>query len=223
MDLATFALDWPTEFLAATVHAWICERPLRSALLALGAVPLPMNRGVCLVISFPRDPPQDELLQEALAGWAARHALVAAIVGERRFPRDMVRIRLQWGHAERYGVPGAACLGDAIHPVSPAGGQGANMSVSDAAALSELIASGADGEEWVRQYERRRRKANDRSIGFTRAATRFFRLPEFTVRRLFPLAFWSAPWLPAFVGRRLVQAVTTAFQERDRAPENPAD
>ncbi|MBI1902247.1 MAG: FAD-dependent monooxygenase [Planctomycetia bacterium] len=218
MDLATFALDWPAEFPAATVHAWICERPHKSPLLALGAVPLPMNRGVCLVISFPRDPPQDDLVQTALAGWTARHPLMAAVVGEREFPRDMVRIRLQWGHAERYGVPGAACLGDAIHPVSPAGGQGANMSVADAAALADLIASGAEGEDLIRRYERRRRPANRRSVGFTRGATRFFTLPEFAVRGLFPLAFWSAPWLPAFVGRRLVKAVTTAFQERAGNP-----
>ena len=90
--------------------------------------------------------------------------------------------------------------------------------VADAAAFSDLIAGGAEGEELVRRYERRRRTANDRSIGFTRGATRFFRLPEFAVRRLFPWAFWSARWLPAFVGRRLAQAVTTAFQERAGNP-----
>jgi len=42
------------------------------------------------------------------------------------------------GHAPRYGAAGAVVMGDAAHPVSPAGGQGANMSIADARALAEL-------------------------------------------------------------------------------------
>jgi 2-polyprenyl-6-methoxyphenol hydroxylase-like FAD-dependent oxidoreductase len=94
---------------------------------------------------------------------------IGEVVGERRFPEDFVRIRRDWGHARRYGNAGAFLLGDAAHPVSPAGGQGANMSVADARVLAELILQGSTGA--LSEYEGRRRTANSRSLRFTRLAS----------------------------------------------------
>jgi 2-polyprenyl-6-methoxyphenol hydroxylase-like FAD-dependent oxidoreductase len=55
---------------------------------------------------------------------------------------EVVRVRRLWGHAKKYGIAGAMLMGDAAHPVSPAGGQGANMSVADATAMAELLMDG---------------------------------------------------------------------------------
>src|SRR5206468_3185926 len=69
----------------------------------------------------------------------------------------------------------AVVMGDAAHPVSPAGGQGANMSIADARALAELALAGE--RDLLAAYERRRRAANGRSLRFTRAAAFVIGLP----------------------------------------------
>jgi 2-polyprenyl-6-methoxyphenol hydroxylase-like FAD-dependent oxidoreductase len=48
------------------------------------------------------------------------------------------------------------------------------MSIHDARVLAEVLL--ADHRDVVGEYERRRRPANERSLGFTRGAVRFFRL-----------------------------------------------
>ena len=85
------------------------------------------------------------------------------------FPQSFTRIRRECGHAERYGAPGVVLLGDAIHPVSPAGGQGANMAIADAVVLAKLIL--AREPDLVGAYEAARRRPNDRGIRPTRLAT----------------------------------------------------
>ena len=70
--------------------------------------------------------------------FCAADPTIREVIRDRRFPHDFVRIRRPWGHAPRYGGEGAILMGDAAHPVSPAGGQGANMSVANATVLAEL-------------------------------------------------------------------------------------
>jgi 2-polyprenyl-6-methoxyphenol hydroxylase-like FAD-dependent oxidoreductase len=53
-------------------------------------------------------------------------------------------------------------MGDAAHPVSPAGGQGANMSIADARALAEIAVR--NPSQLLEEYEYRRRKDNERSL-----------------------------------------------------------
>jgi len=135
------------------------------------------------------------------------------VTRNRRFPAGFVRVRRPWGHAPRYGAEGAILMGDAAHPVSPASGQGANMSVADAPVLAEL-ALGNHGD-LLAEYERRRRPANARSISLTRTMALALSLPQ----RLLPFtAFLSimrlvAARYPSLV-RRFLRSASTMFDER---------
>jgi 2-polyprenyl-6-methoxyphenol hydroxylase-like FAD-dependent oxidoreductase len=144
------------------------------------------------------------------------------LVGGRRIPDDMIRIRRPWGHAERYGGNGAVLLGDAIHPVSPAGGQGANMSVADATVVAELAVRG--GTDWVQEYERRRRPANERSMNITRRTAQVLSLPNFLIALGLP---WLLRWVnrrPERLFARVLPLVSTAFQESlAERPVSPKD
>jgi 2-polyprenyl-6-methoxyphenol hydroxylase-like FAD-dependent oxidoreductase len=134
-----------------------------------------------------------------------------ALVGGWRFPEDFQRVRRPWGHAPRYGTAGALLMGDAAHPVSPAGGQGANMSIADGRVIAELALAGE--RDLVTIYERRRRPANRRSLRFTRAAAFAFGLPEWLFFSRLSL------WLVRQMGRRpeliarLVRMASRAFLE----------
>jgi 2-polyprenyl-6-methoxyphenol hydroxylase-like FAD-dependent oxidoreductase len=89
-------------------------------------------------------------------------------------------------------------IGDAIHPVSLAGGQGANMSVHDARALADLFLS--DHPRVVEEYERRRRPANDRSLSITRRAA-----DAVEGRGLSRVARRFGRWLPKLANLPLIQ------------------
>ena len=120
-----------------------------------------------------------------------------------RFPEDFILLDRPFGHAARYTAPGAVLLGDAAHPVTPAGGQGANMSIHDAASLA------AHWEE-PEEYEKRRRPANERSLFFSRRATTLFH----SVSLFPPLASLGPKWLSRLSREnkiRLARSVSTAF------------
>lgn len=69
-------------------------------------------------------------------------------------------------HAERYVGPCLALVGDAAHTIHPLAGQGVNLGLLDAAALTEVLAAARDagrplgGEATLRRYERWRRGHN---------------------------------------------------------------
>ena len=138
---------------------------------------------------------------------------------------DRSRFRLSFGHAQRYSARGAVLIGDAAHPMSPAGGQGANAAIADALTLASIVdgamSTGAIGGHDLLEYERRRRPANMRSLTFSRRAAR--------------IVGWSR-WVPGsgalavallrLIGsrdglkRQLLHQAATAFLERpdDLAP-----
>jgi 2-polyprenyl-6-methoxyphenol hydroxylase-like FAD-dependent oxidoreductase len=100
-------------------------------------------------------------------------------------------------------------LGDAAHPVSPAGGQGANASIADGRAIAELILAGERNLQAA--YEHRRRPANRRSLRFTRLASFVFGLPESLVfSRLSASLLRGAARRPSLIARGL-KIVSTAF------------
>jgi 2-polyprenyl-6-methoxyphenol hydroxylase-like FAD-dependent oxidoreductase len=152
---------------------------------------------------------------QAKAAWQemiASDPMLQRLLGDRRFPEDFQRVRRPWGHAARYGAAGALLMGDAAHPVSPAGGQGANMSVADGRAIAELALSGE--RNLLAAYERVRRPANTRSLRFTRAASLVFNLPEWLLAHRAVL--WlggqviSRPWFQV----RGLRLVSRAFVSR---------
>jgi 2-polyprenyl-6-methoxyphenol hydroxylase-like FAD-dependent oxidoreductase len=139
--------------------------------------------------------------------------VIKDVIRDRRFPQDFVRIRRPWGHAPRYGTEGAILIGDAAHPVSPAGGQGANMSVADACVLAELALR--NEPNLLAEYERRRRPANERSMGPTRVAARIVRVSEWVSPSTIFLSMvrWVARH-PSLM-RRAIQSFSSRFQERE--------
>jgi len=107
-------------------------------------------------------------------------------------------------------------MGDAAHPVSPAAGQGANMSVADARVVAELALG--NRSNLLAEYERRRRPANARSISATRAAALILSLPHW----LSPLSVFvsiirSVAPHPSLV-RHFLRSFSTMLQEGG-APE----
>jgi 2-polyprenyl-6-methoxyphenol hydroxylase-like FAD-dependent oxidoreductase len=115
------------------------------------------------------------------------------------------------GHVARYGAPGAVIMGDAAHSVSPAGGQGANMSVADAVVLAELMLRGEPN--LVAEYERRRRPANERSLGPTRFAHTALGLPGWIFPNLCRRGLLR--WLGRHPGpvQRTLRSVSALFRE----------
>src|SRR5207248_1362065 len=126
-------------FLGGEGRLWLNSGGLRHGMLGVFLLPIPGDR-VAMVIpaafdAFDRlagDGP--ESFAESFARFVPPAAHLASTLN---FPRDFLRARRPVGHAERYVVDRGAILGDAAHPVTPAGGQGANMAIADAVALAE--------------------------------------------------------------------------------------
>lgn len=204
-------LDWAESLPEGVVHLWPNWRDGASGILAFGAGSLPDGKGVGLVLidghAFDANP-------DVRSAWMKFRGLdpeIEALTSGHRFPDDFFRLKREWGHAEHYGAPGAVLMGDAAHPVSPAGGQGANMSVADAVVLADLFLR--DEPNLVAEYERRRRPANERSVRPTRFAKNLLGLPGWamplTCRR--ELIRWLGRH-PAAVARML-RTVSTLFVE----------
>jgi len=212
IEFLCFQCDRPESFPGNRVRAWPNFRQPRSGIFALGMAPVAKQRSVGLV--GVRSTIFDDL-SRAQAAWkefVTTEPILAEVHGWRRFPDDFQRVRRPWGHARRYGGPGALLMGDAAHPVSPAGGQGANMSVADGRAIAELALAGT--RDLVTAYERRRRPPNRRSVRITRLLDFVLILPD-----------WLLPPIPLFwvfrqVGRypslvpRVLRTFSTTFLER---------
>jgi 2-polyprenyl-6-methoxyphenol hydroxylase-like FAD-dependent oxidoreductase len=210
MDPLLFELDWPEFLESATAQIWLNPHRRRSGVYMMGVIPRPGGTGAGLIAMRPRLFDNPAQLQQSLHEFFATDSRLADIVGSRRFPDDLIRVRLGWGHADRYGTEGAILIGDAAHAVTPAGGQGANMAIADARVLADIIRVGES--QLVEQYETRRRAANERSMGISRWATRLLSLPDFVTAPFLPAALWLASRFPAIATRGL-RSVSTAFLE----------
>lgn len=225
LELSEFALD----FLAAAGpalpdaaedvgQAWADPSALQNGIVLGVFMPLPGARTAMALLASPsacerllRAPPS--AFYEAAARLSPR---CRALAERYRCPEDFTHIRRPFGHAARYIDDAAALMGDAAHPVTPAGGQGANMSVADALALADVVQQALSLNDCSRSrlepYETIRRPANERSLQFSVRTDRVFR----TLQRhpwmatLFPMSL-------ALVNRsrtlkaRLIRAVSQAF------------
>lgn len=213
LEFLCFGLEWPAALPHSRVRLWANRGGTDSGILGLGVVPLPRARGIGLVVvrrgalehpraaDWERFLDLDPLLRETVAG--------------RPFPDGFAHVRRSFGHAESYGVDGAILLGDAAHPVSPAGGQGSSMAVADARALAEILLGSS--RDPMADFERRRREPNTRSLAITRLVHRVWTLPG-----------WCRP-TPGFYGMlalfrarpailaRAVRNVSTRFLEEPPA------
>jgi 2-polyprenyl-6-methoxyphenol hydroxylase-like FAD-dependent oxidoreductase len=222
IDFLCFGPAWPAALDPSRARVWANRGGTRSGILGLGVVPLPNGHATALVLALPKafeDPRASEDWQRFLE----RDRVLSEVVGPRLFPGDFHRVRRPWGHAPRYGAPGALVLGDAAHPVSPAGGQGASAAVGDARTIASLALarSGAShalagSHDLAAEYERRRRPPNERSIAVTRLVHRIWSLPAFC--RPNPVFFALLAFLRTHpqVLARTVRDVSTRFLERPR-------
>ena len=208
IDFLCFGFEWPGSLPQTVGHVWLDLFDSRGGVLGLVAFPLPGERGAGVVLVRPRALEGAPESEEPWGRFLSTDPALREVVGRRRFPGDFVRVRRSFGHALRYGGRGALLLGDAIHPVSPAGGQGANMSVADAVALAEALL--ADAGDPLGAYEGRRREANERSLAVTRRAARALAIPD----GLFPA--WGVRLLLRHGRRRsapVLRFLSTAFAD----------
>ncbi|HEV7767253.1 MAG TPA: NAD(P)/FAD-dependent oxidoreductase [Thermoanaerobaculia bacterium] len=148
---------FPIDFVTAMIPQW--ELPPNRARVWIDAkgvrayIPWPGNEGV-LLIPLPPDAPMPE-------------------------GGEFKRVARPFGHAPAYVANGAALIGDAVHPMTPAGGQGANASIWDALALAnvadEALRANDVSRERLLAYERLRRPINEQSVAISRLARHAFR------------------------------------------------
>ncbi len=206
---------WTPTLPQAIVHLWPNWHHAGTGILGLGAGSLPGGIGVGLVLVEGKAFDANPHLAASWEQFCASDAALREVVASRKFPESFFRVARPWGHAERYGAPGALLMGDAAHSVSPAGGQGANMSIADAVVLAELILSNAP--DLVATYERRRRPANERSMTPTRVGDHLLGMPDWLVPTVAAKAgLHLLARHPATVAN-LLKNVSTLFVERSEA------
>jgi 2-polyprenyl-6-methoxyphenol hydroxylase-like FAD-dependent oxidoreductase len=210
LDPLLFAIDWPAFLEPGTAQVWINPHRSRSGLYMLGVIPRPGGSGAGLITARSRLFENPAELQRALDEFLDTDPRLKELVGPRRFPGELLHVRLAWGHAVCYGTHGAVLIGDAAHAVTPAGGQGANMAIADARVLADVFLKG--GAQLVQEYEGRRRAANERSIGISRMATRILSMPDFVLAPLLPTAVRVLRCFPRTFARGL-RSISTAFLE----------
>ncbi|MGE3108486.1 MAG: FAD-dependent oxidoreductase [Phycisphaerales bacterium] len=212
-----FGFDWPASLPPARGRIFLNLSTPRSGIAGLLCLPFPGGKAAGVIPARPESLELAARPDDAWRRFVTMNPIIAKIAGDRAFPDGFTVVRREWGHADHYGsspTGGVYLLGDALHPVSPAGGQGANMSVADAGALADALL--ADSPDPLAQFERRRRSANERAVDITRRASGFLSLPRWCV----PL--WSRPILAraaaAVVSRApgLIRRIATSFVERDR-------
>ena len=221
LDFITAAIAWPDALPVDQVRVWVNPDAFTKGVPAIAMFPWPGRRGA-LLIPLVHDR-ADRLLQGGADHfWSQLSGLtpVAANLSQQlRFPEDFKRVRRPYGHATHYVADGAAIIGDAAHPMSPAGGQGANASIWDALALAEvahLALSGGDlSRRRLSRYEVLRRPANARSVRISVRGARAFAIIRRTpaLRWLVPAALRTldrSPWLK----QRILSAASTTFVTR---------
>jgi 2-polyprenyl-6-methoxyphenol hydroxylase-like FAD-dependent oxidoreductase len=207
----------------AVGHAWMNPRGFRQGFFAGIFLPVPGDRTALVFAATPKA--AAAVREGGAAAFAAEIARLSPLCADPArlptFPDGYGYFRRPFGHAARYAGDGVALIGDAAHPVTPAGGQGANMSISDAAVLAdvaaEALAAGDCSAQRLARYEAIRRPANARSLEFSARPTRVFRVLE-----TLP---WMAPLLLVGLVRstdrnpvrkeRLLGAVSRTFTSSD--------
>jgi 2-polyprenyl-6-methoxyphenol hydroxylase-like FAD-dependent oxidoreductase len=217
LDFITTLIEWPEALPPDQARVWLNPAAFRRGIPALGLIPWPGGRGVALLpLAHARvEPLFRSEPSEFWSGLAELTPLAEAIAFRRRFPDDFTHVRRPYGHAPQYVARGAAILGDAAHPVSPAGGQGANASIWDALALAEVaheaLAAGDLGRQRLSRYEALRRRRNAASVRITRGAAGGFQLLSHLpgLPRLVPALLRAIDSLPWLKGKILSTAATT--------------
>lgn len=229
-DFVTAPIRWPSSMPPTKGRVFLDTRSMHAGIPAVAFVPWPKGAGV-LMIPLPHERAESLWSAGPEDFWRDLERttpLAASLREELVFPRDFARVRRPFGHASRYVADGAAILGDAAHPMSPAGGQGANAAIFDALALAEVADAAlrssssprplrplrplrSVSREALAGYEERRHPVNEQSVAFSRTGSRVIRLGRrLPVTILFPLLLRTANLL-VWPKRKLLRTVSTAF------------
>lgn len=104
----------------------------------------------------------------------------AHYMGNIRLISDRFTYPLSLSHARRYAANHVVLLGEAAHAIHPIAGQGFNLGLRDIECLRDLIAAAkarglrADDSSVIDNFERQRRRDNQRMIGATDLLDRLF-------------------------------------------------
>lgn len=217
-ELVVFDLPRPTEFAVDELRLWFDPAALRGGIVGGFVAPFPADR-VAGLLFMPIATWEQQFASDPRIFWrnlADLTPLVGLMREQLEFPSDFTRLRRPYGHASTYVADGAALIGDAAHPMSPVGGQGANAAIWDAIALAEV----ADGalrandlsQGRLRAYEQQRRPANTRSLWYTRRAVTVARLGRWGPGApRFLTALLRRAGRDAGARRLLLRKITTAF------------
>jgi monooxygenase len=221
LDFVTAAIGWPNELPPDRVSVRLNPAAFEGSIPAIGCMPWPGGRGV-LLMPLPHER-VESLFQSTAEGFWSEVARLTPLAEELRaqlqFPADFQRIRRPYGHAAAYVADGVAIIGDAAHPMSPAGGQGANASIWDALALADVahqgLAAGDLSRQRLARYELLRRPSNSASVAITERAVVAFNLLRQVpgLSRLVPAALGIFDSLPALKAT-ILSAVATTFVTR---------
>jgi 2-polyprenyl-6-methoxyphenol hydroxylase-like FAD-dependent oxidoreductase len=214
VQLLGFAFDWPARLPVNAVRAWLNKDRNQTGVLGMPVAPLPEGKGVGLIPMWPEVGEDETRLQAALRVFAAQDPDLDELLGTRADPATFTRFRLGFGRTPCFGCAGALLMGDAAHPVTPAGGQGANLSVADALVIAEAALERP--KQLLDEYERRRRAPTQRSMSLSRSANRVLSLPRFVLHMGLAMLPWAARRLnnrPARFGR-LLRMAAEAFREQ---------
>ncbi len=172
VDFFVCGLKWPQDWPPDIGRILFTPPDDDSGLFAAGFLPVPGSQAATVAVASADRSDDTAALAHAWNAMLATASSAPAEIRAADFPASFTKIGRRWGHAKRYGVPGAVLIGDALHPVSPAGGQGANMAINDAVALARLIIAGTPN--LAQRYEAARRAQNDRGLRPTRLAAKVF-------------------------------------------------
>lgn len=182
LEFVAFGLQRPEAAPADVAKAWLDPAALSGGIVGGLFVPLPGDR-MAGILLMPIETWEQQFKGEGAHFWqslAELTPMAGALQDRLSFPDDFMLLRRPYGHAASYVADGAALLGDAAHPMSPAGGQGANAAIWDAIALAdvadEALRNGDLSAARLSSYEKRRRPANARSLRFTHRAVALARL-----------------------------------------------
>ena len=193
LGIETQGLDYEQRAIVAQVHtelphehtAW--QRFLPTGPLAF----LPLADGSCSIVWSCDLPFADELLQLNDSAFVQRLAesfeyrlgQITQIGPRKWFP-------LHRAHADSYITNRCALIGDAAHTIHPLAGQGVNLGIADAAALSQVIldatAVGKDigSRSVLRRYERWRKGENALMLSAVHGLYRLFQIRSTPARQL---------------------------------------
>jgi 2-polyprenyl-6-methoxyphenol hydroxylase-like FAD-dependent oxidoreductase len=217
IDFITASVPWPPTIARDCCKVFLNRRAFRKGIPVVALIPWPRGEGVLLV---PLPPSRADSLFGATASdfWstlAQTAPLAESFRASVEFPRDFVRVTRPFGHAATYVGDGVALIGDAAHPMTPAGGQGANASIWDALALAEVadqaLKAGDVSRERLALYERRRRPINARSVRISRTALSAFRLgPAVPLSLVVPFVLGTLEFL-GWPKRRILRQFSSTF------------